>query len=142
MTGERIVRASWASTGVFVVSSVVAVLTTGTPRNIAAGVDGLLFVIGVAVFMWAYGIAVARSRTDEMGIGGLFFLAGDVAEPQPRRHLRISLAVQVVVALLAASIRVYTVVALGVLVPVLGLALMGLWGARHGRFSARVHPRR
>ena len=83
-------------------------------------------------------MAVSRSRTDEMGIGGLFFLAGDVAEAEPRRHLRLSLTVQTVVALVAASVRLYTALAFGVLVPILGLALMGLWGAKYGRFDARV----
>lgn len=142
MTGAGIVKASWASTAVFVVASVAAVLADGAPRTAAAVVDVVLFVIGVGVFAWAYAVAVSRSRTDEMGIGGLFFLAGDVADAAPRRHLRWSLAVQVVVALTAASLRLYTVVAFGVLAPVAGLALMGLWGAKHGRFGARARTAR
>ena len=36
----------------------------------------------------------------------------------------------------AASIRPFTAVAFGILAPMLGLGLMGLWGARHGRFPA------
>lgn len=142
MTGAGIVRASWASTAVFVAASAVAVAFDGAPRVAAAVVDVALFAVGVGVFGWAYAVAVNRSRTDEMGIGGLFFLAGDVAEAAPRRHLRWSLAVQTVVALIAASVRLYTAVAFGVLVPILGLALMGLWGAKHGRFGARVRARR
>ena len=138
MTGLRIVQTSWLSTALFAVVSAVAVLADGAPRTVAAAIDIALFVIGVGIFIWAYAIAVARSRTDEMGIGGLFFLAGDVAQTAPRRHLRLSLTMQVVVSLVAASLRLYTVVAFGVLVPTLGLALMGLWGARHGRFGPRV----
>ena len=141
MRGAGIVKASWVSTAVFVVASVVAVLADGAPRTAAAAVDVALFVIGVGVFGWAYAVAVNRSRTDEMGIGGLFFLAGDVAEAAPRRHLRWSFTIQVVVALVAASVRLYTAVAFGVLSPVLGLALMGLWGAKYGKFAARA-PRR
>jgi hypothetical protein len=142
VTGASIVRASWASTAAFVVVSAVAVLVEGPVRTAAAVFDGVLFVIGVGVFAWAYAIAVNRSRTDEMGIGGLFFLAGDVAEPAPRRHLRWSLGIQVVVAIVAASLRLYTALAFGVLVPILGLALMGLWGAKHGRFGRRVRQGR
>ena len=141
MTGASIVRASWLSTVVFLVVSALAVLVEGPVRTAAAVVDVVLFTIGVGVFAWAYAIAVNRSRTDEMGIGGLFFLAGDVAEPGPRRHLRWSLAVQVVVAIVAASVRLYTAVAFGVLVPIVALALMGLWGAKHGRFGPRVRQR-
>lgn len=138
MTGEGIVRASWAATTVFSAVSAVAVFVEGTPRVAATAVDVSLFVLGVGVFGWAYAVAVTRSREVEMGIGGLFFLAGDVADGAPRRHLRWSLALQVGVALVAASVRPYTVLAFGVLVPVLGLALMGLWGARHGRFGPRA----
>ena len=142
MIGSGIVQASWASTALFTAVSVVAVLVDGAPRTAAAAIDVVLFLIGIGIFLWAYAIAVGRSRTVEMGIGGLFFLAGDVADAAPRRHLRLSLGVQVVVSLVAASIRLYTVVAFGVLVPTLGLALMGLWGARHGRFGPRVRQRR
>ena len=141
MTGGRIVQASWASTAILVAASVVAVLVEGGPRIAAAVVDVVLFVLGVGVFGWAYAIAVNRSRTDEIGIGGLFFLAGDVATARPRRHLRWSFAVQVVVSLVAASVRLYTAVAFGVLVPTLGLALMGLWGARYGQFGHRTRQR-
>jgi hypothetical protein len=48
-----------------------------------------------------------------------------------------SLAVEVVVALATAAARPYTSVASGILVPVYGLALCGLWAARHGRFAPR-----
>ncbi|MDZ7734005.1 MAG: SRPBCC family protein [Acidimicrobiia bacterium] len=72
-----------------------------------------------------------RSRTDAIGIGGLFFLQGTA----PRRvqvRLLVPLGVQVVVALVAASVRIYTPLAFGLLVPVLGLGLAGLWERRHG----------
>ena len=36
----------------------------------------VLFAVGMVVFVWAYAVAVGRSRTDLIGIGGLFFLAG------------------------------------------------------------------
>jgi hypothetical protein len=38
-------------------------------------------------------------------------------------------------------VQPYTVVAFGVLAPMLGLALMGLWGARFGTFPARADER-
>ena len=51
-----------------------------------------------------------------------------------------SLAVEVVVALGAAIARPYTSLAAGTLVPVYGLALCGLWAARHGTFPPREPP--
>jgi hypothetical protein len=86
----------------------------------------------------AYATAVNRSRTDAIGIGGLFFLAGDVAPDTVRRNLLAALAAQTGVALVTAAARPFTSLAFGVLVPVYGLALTGLWAARRGRFEPRA----
>jgi hypothetical protein len=45
--------------------------------------------------------------------------------------------VQVVVAVAVASVRPFTALAFSVLVPMLGLGLMALWAARHGRFPPK-----
>jgi hypothetical protein len=54
-----------------------------------------------------------------------------------RRHLTAALAVQVAAALTVASLRPFTSAAFAILVPMYGLGLAGLWGARHGRFGPR-----
>jgi hypothetical protein len=48
-----------------------------------------------------------------------------------------SVAVEVVVAFTTAGLRPYTNLAFGILVPIYGLALVGLWGATRGRYEAR-----
>jgi hypothetical protein len=126
---------SWVATGVFTVAAVVATIAPGT-AGVVAVLDVALFAVGIGAFFRAYATAVARSRTDAIGIGGLFFLAGSAPGPVRVRLLG-ALGVQIVVALVTASIRLYTPVAFGVLVPVLGLGLAGLWGARHGLFPPR-----
>ena len=132
-----IVRASWIGTGVFAASAVAAVATK--PARIpAVAVAAGLFVAGIGIFFWAYAIAVGRSRTDAIGIGGLFFLAGpDTAPKADKRSLLASLAAQTAIALATAAARPFTSLAFGVLVPLYGLALTGLYGARHGRFGRR-----
>jgi hypothetical protein len=50
------------------------------------------------------------------------------------------LAAQVVVAVATAAARPFTTLAFGVLVPVFGVGLNGLWAARHGRFPPRPVP--
>jgi hypothetical protein len=95
-----------------------------------------LFFVGCFVFLWAYAVAVSRSRTDLIGIGGLYFLAGS-APKVVRFRLRLSFAVEIVVAIVSASIRPFTPLAFGFLVPVFGLGLCGLWGARYGTFEPR-----
>jgi hypothetical protein len=69
-------------------------------------------------------------------MGGLFFLAGSA----PRRAQLLllgSFAVQVATSLIAATVRIYTPVAFGLLVPMFGIGLAGLWGATYGEFPPR-----
>lgn len=138
--GERIVAASWSGTALFTATAAAAVVEEAA-RPAAAAVAIALNVVGVAVFFWAYAVAVNRSRSDAIGIGGLFFLAGEVAPRQVRRSLLAALAAQVAVGLATAAARPFTSLAFGVLVPLYGLALTGLWGAKYGRFEARTSGR-
>ena len=136
MEGNGIVTLSWAGTGVFVAVATIATILPDEAAKPAAFVHVALFAVGVVAFLWAYAIAVGRSRTDAIGIGGLYFLAG-TAPKEIRVRLLSAFAVQVVVAIVTASIRPYTAVAFGILVPMFGLGLAGLWGARHGEFAPR-----
>jgi hypothetical protein len=135
--GAAIVNAAWVGTGVFVGISILATIAPDALGGVAAVVDILLFFLGCAAFLWAYGRAVSRSRTDAIGIGGLFFLQGS-APKVVRDRMRLALALEVVTAVACASIRPFTSLAFGVLVPVYGLGLSGLWGARYGTFAARA----
>jgi len=134
--GSGIIAASWIGTGVFVLSALVATVFPDGAGVVAATVSLVLFAIGCAVFLWAYFIAVQRSRTDLIGIGGLYFLQGS-APRTVRFRLLASLTVEVVVAVVTSSIRLYSPLAFGILVPVFGLGLCGLWGARFGTFEPR-----
>ena len=134
---DPIVRASAAGTVVFAATAIAAVVTR-TATVVAAAVALGLFAGGIGIFFWAYAIAVGRSRTDAIGIGGLFFLAGEETAPKPvKRALLTALAAQTAVGLATAAARPFTTLAFGVLVPLFGLSLTGLWGARHGRFGPR-----
>lgn len=139
--GAAIVRASFAGTALLAVASAAGVADPDTLGVVSAVVAVALFAIGCVVFLWAYGIAVNRSRTDAIGIGGLYFLAGSAPAPVRLRLLG-SFVAQVTVAVVAASLRPYTNLAFGILAPVYGLALCGLWAARYGSFAARRRPTR
>jgi len=128
--------AVWA-TGVFVVASILAAAWPDTFLPLSVPVDLVLFAAGCAAFLWAYAVAIGRSRYETVTMGGLFFLSESVAPPPVTRLLRGALGVQVVVAVAAASVRPFTALAFSVLVPMLGLGLMALWAARHGRFPAK-----
>jgi hypothetical protein len=135
--GDGIVALDMVGTGVFVAVATVATILPDDFAPAAAFVDVVLFGVGVVAFLWAYAIAVSRSRTDAVSVAGVYYLADDVAPRPTRIRFRLALAIQVVVAIVTASIRLYTSVAFGVLVPMFGIGLMGLWGARHGRFALR-----
>ena len=135
--GQSIVSLSWAGTIVFAVTAAAAAAVPDTLGGLAAAVDLALFSVGILAFLWAYAIAVQRSRHDAVTIGGIFLLIGSV----PRRvqwRLWGSLVAQIVIAFATAGVRPFSRLAFGVLVPMFGLALCGQWGARHGRFAPRA----
>jgi hypothetical protein len=134
--GRGIIRASWIGTGVFSVTAILSAIAPRTFIALSVGVALILFFAGMAIFLWAYAVAVGRSRTDLIGMGGLFFLAGS-APRAVQRTLLGSLIVEVVVALGTAAVHPFTPLAFGVLAPMYGLALCGLWAARHGQFPPR-----
>ncbi len=122
-----------------IVFSICAVLTAVAPHTFVAlgvGVSLVLFFAGIGLFLWAYAVAVNRSRTDLIGLGGLFFLVGS-APRGVQRSLLGSFAVEIVVALVTAAVHPFTPLAFGVLAPMYGLALCGLWAAKWGTFPPR-----
>lgn len=137
MNGHRIVRASWTGTAVFGVTSGVGAVLSAFDV-VALGVALVLFAAGVVAFLAAYAKAVSRSRTEQIGVMSLFFLEGGVAPQSVRRLLLGSFLVEILVAVAVAAARPNTSLAFGILVPVYGLSLAGLWGAHHGTFRPRT----
>jgi hypothetical protein len=119
--GRSIVIASWVALAVFA-------------AVIVPDVVGIHALDGTAVGIWfyAFGVAILRSaRGDDIGVGGLFFLYGS-APSDVRRLLFAALGVSVVLAFVTASGNAYAA-----LEPMFPLALVGLWGGRHGTFPPR-----
>ena len=81
---------------------------------------------------------VDRSRTDEVSVVGLYLVTGGVAPVPVKRWLLGLLALQVVVALVAAVVQPFTALAFGILVPMFGLAITGRWAAEYGAFDSRA----
>lgn len=135
--GIGILRATLAGTALFVV---VGALGSVAPDAFAGPffvVSLVEFVIGTVVFALAYLRAVDRSRTEAIGIGGLFFGAGSTPG-NVQRLLLGSLIVQVVTSFVFASVRIYTPMAFGILAPMWALGFSGLWTAAYGTFPQRT----
>jgi hypothetical protein len=138
--GLAIRRASWVGTGLFVVTAVAAAISPSTFDAVALGVAAGLFAAGCALFLWAFLVMAGRSRDDEMELSQVWFLSGSPTPAKVRLSLLASFGVEVAAGFATAGARPYTSLAAGVLVPVYGLALCGLWAARHGTFPPRTAP--
>jgi hypothetical protein len=136
LPGGPIVTLAVAGTAAFAVAATAAAVWPDALAAPVAGLDLVLFAVGVGAFVWTLLLGAGRSRYEVVSVGGLWFLAGS-APPPVRRVLLGTVAVQTVVALVTASIRPFTPLAFGILVPTFGLGLCGLWAARHGTFPPR-----
>ena len=135
---DRIVLLDTVGTVVFAVTAVLEVVVfEHWTQVVGVTVALVLFAVGCAAFLAGYFRAVQRSRSEEISVTGLFLLVGPAVPGPVKVRLGLLLAVQVVVALVTAGIRTFTPLAFGVLVPVFGLGLNGLWAARHGQFPPR-----
>jgi hypothetical protein len=144
MNGRGIIWANACLTALFVISAVVATVVFDEPwKKIASGIALGCFAVGVVVFLWGYWTAVQRSRVDNIAVASLYFLVDKCAPRAVAGLMNVLLAVQVVVSIATASIRSSTngepgsTLAYGILVPMMGLGLNGLWGAFYGSFGPR-----
>lgn len=135
--GKGLLDLTALGTAAIVVTSLSAAAYPDPFGVLHAGLSCLLFAVGTGGLLWGYALGVARSRTDNVTLGGLFFLSAPAAPASVRRRFRIALTVETLVVLLAAAIRPFSVVAFGVLAPMFALGLMGVWGGRHAVFPPR-----
>lgn len=152
--GRGIVRINVVGTVLFAFSSTwAAVVFDGVAKAQGVAVDLVLFAIGVVAFLWGYYAAVQRSRTSQMSVAELYFLMGAAIPTPVKRVMNGLLLVQTTTAIVTAMTRLNTptadggatngsTLAFGVLVPVLGLGLNGLWAATHGSFPPRALKQR
>ncbi|MEO5841263.1 MAG: hypothetical protein ABIQ73_22560 [Acidimicrobiales bacterium] len=139
VVGRRILSFAWLATAAFALTAIAAAISPSLfLRVVAVTVALVLFGLGMIMFLIAYLRSIARSRYEVISVAGIYLLMGGVAPTPVRRSLYSALAVQVVVALATASARPYTSLAFGVLVPLLGLALCGLWSSVGGTFPPKA----
>ncbi len=140
-----IVRFDLIGTALFAIAAIVAAVVFTSPfRLVGVVVSLVLFAIGVFAFLWSYWTAVQRSREDNIAVAQLYFLASGTTPKNVKWAMNGALLVQVVVGLSTAIARNRTdgragsTLAFGILVPMFGLGLNGLWCARYGQFAPRA----
>ena len=148
MKGTAIIRLNAIFTALFVVTAALAVAYFEQPwKTIAVVVCLASFSVGVVAFLWGYWSAVQRSREDNISVAAMYFLIDKCAPKSVARQMNGLLGVQFIAGLVTAGLRSSTdgkrgsTLAFGILVPMLGLGLNGLWAAFHGRFEPRAAPK-
>lgn len=134
--GAVLINLSYAGTGFLLVAGSVGVASPDRWGGMTAVVAGVLFLVGVAAFLYGYAVGVVRSADEKITMAGLFFLSG-TAPKVVRFRMRLAFAAQAIIATVVAAARPYTSVAFAVLAPMLGLGLMAAWAARHGVFFTK-----
>lgn len=142
-----LVRLDVAGTVLFLGSLTVAVpMRADRFGQVLIGVVSIvLFAVGVATSLWSYVSALERSRTEEVGVANLYLLTGSTAPTAVKRTMSLALAAQVVAALAGASVGVASLegdqvnaLAFGILVPMFGIGMNGMWAARYGSYGPRI----
>lgn len=135
--GRSTVLVDRLATGLLALTGLMAAVSPSSFVGLYFVYSILCFLGGSVLFLLAMLRAAHRSRTDAIGIGGLFFMAG-TAPAWARRQLLGLLAAQVLITVVAASVRPFTPLAFGTLAPMLGLGFCGWWSARFGIFGPRA----
>lgn len=144
---DAIVQLDLALTAVFAITASYAAAVFSTASQWIGAITAIvLFAVGVFAFLWSYWSAVQRSRVEEISVTQLYLLLGDAIPAPVRRTMNLTLLVQVVVAVATTLARPNgpdgnpgSSLAVGILVPMLGFGLNGLWAAKHGNFDMRVN---
>ena len=143
--GNVIVMADVIGTIAFTITAVTAAVVFSTPSQWVGAITAMaLFAIGVFAFIWSFWNAVQRSRDEQIAVTQVYLLLGSPTPPRVRRIMLSMLLIQTVVGLTTAIARSEaedgspgTSLAVGVLVPMFGIGLNGLWCAFHGVFPPR-----
>ena len=144
-SGDVIVLADVIGTSAFAITAIYAAAVFSTAAQWVGAITAMaLFAVGVFAFLWSFWNAVQRSRAEQIGVMQMYLLVGEPTPSRVRRIMLALLAVQIGVAFATAFARSEaedgspgTSLALGILVPMFGLGLNGLWCAFHGVFPPR-----
>lgn len=151
-TVEQGAGASWVRGDVLGTALFALVVALGIPlRNerpmqvVVGAVSMVLFAAGAVTGLWAYISALERSRVHEVGVANLYLLTGRTAPKRVKLTMTLALLAQVAISLTGAIVGAtgldgseVNALAFGILVPMYGIGLNGMWAVRHGAFGPRV----
>lgn len=134
---DELMTVGAVGTVVFAVAAGAALIAPDIASVPFAVISSLLFAVGCVAFIWAYARSITRSRSEHVTVVGVYALSGSTPRNIQRRF-HLFTAAQIVIAVGSAVMRPFTMQAFGILVPMFGLGLGGLWAARNGTFASRA----
>ena len=141
LTPHRVVMAAVIAAGLQIVATLVALWAERSGNDAAlvatSAVHMFLFTVGTIGLFTGFVKGLGRSRTSEISVGGLFFIAGDAGPAHDRKVMRLALGVQVLTAIVGASLAPLTAVAFTCLAPAAGFGCFAIYGAFLGAFPER-----
>ena len=148
--GDVIIAANLIGTVAFSITAITAAVVFSTASQWVGAITAMaLFAIGVFAFLWSFWNVVQRSREEQIAVTQVYLLLGTPTPTRVRVRMLGLLVVQVAVAFATAFGRAKdldgspgTSLAVGVLVPMFGIGLNGLWAAYHGVFPALIDSER
>lgn len=130
--GNWIWQASVWGVLLFTLGSVLSTIWLESLKIPYMAVSFLLFALGFMAFVYALYLAAERSRSETLHISGIFWLT---TSPKALAwKFRILLIFMCGVAIAINLIKLYTFLAFGILAPIFVLGLMGIWGAKWGKY--------
>ena len=138
LTPGRLLGAAKVGVVLHLAATVTSLAASDMVVSIGVGINLVLFLTGIAVFVAAFLIAASRSRDEGVWFGGAFLLHGGVVDRGARITLLTCLGLQIAIGVAGASLQPFTPAAFSVLTPLLGFAFMALYGSRYGRFPSRA----
>ncbi len=128
---HAVVSASWA-----LMTLATSLVGGGLDRFYAVGCS-LLFAAGIGFFLLGFWNGVQRSRLETVTLPGLLAVSTAHVSRALRRSVWSVTIAQVVVAVIAGSVRPFTEQAFALLVPMLGIGVAALVGSRAAVFHSR-----
>ncbi len=135
--GDRLLRFNWEVTVVFALLTGLSWALDGSFDVPYAVLCAVLFGAGVIGFVVGFWNGAQRSRTELVTLSGLLAVDTSHVPARARRLIWSAVTVQTIVATAAAVARPFTTQAFGLLVPMFGVGVAILWGARNARFHLR-----
>lgn len=136
--GSPLVRLSVQVSAGHSILTGIAVLVDGAIDIPFAVVSSILFFVGTALSALGLWNGIQRSRVDDVSLAGLVAIDTRFVPKRVRNILWAVIVGHTTITIIAATQRLFTAQAFGLLAPMFGLGVALVWASRHATFARRT----